>query len=198
MLSGKVRSISEGKRTKVEWTVLTDDEIPNRNPWKFYMKVGWGQVLLWGRSIWPNWVGGGVGRWWEMGLQICDLQRGWYKISKLYMSYWISWLWILCIPHFKEAIIVTNNATNLLQQPTSIMVGKQDPTSVLHCKQDPPVWIPCIVCSSSWVSPVSCWYLPWFNFIFFLAPLMSTHTLKTDIWRNKLFKSIIQCMITMC
>lgn len=39
-----------------------------------------------------------------------------------------------------------------------------------------PVCIACKVCSSSELSPVNCWYLPQFNFIFFLAPLMSTHT----------------------
>ena len=52
---------------------------------------------------------------------------------------------------------------------------KLTPKSVQHI----PVWMLCIVCSSR-PSPVSCWYLPRFNFIFFLAPLISTHTLKRN------------------
>lgn len=53
---------------------------------------------------------------------------------------------------------------------------KLTPKSVQHI----PVWMLCIVCSSR-PSPVSCWYLPRFNFIFFLAPLISTHTLKRNL-----------------
>ena len=68
------------------------------------------------------------------------------------------------------------------------MMYKLTPKSVQHI----PVWMLCIVCSSR-PSPVSCWYLPRFNFIFFLAPLISTHTLKRNFKISWLGEKGITC-----